>query len=309
MICAGLSAGAADAASPAQQARLHENWRQTVVHLATPGLGCFRATYPATMWRQRACKPGQGHPIGWHAVPPALAGRSTSGNTILDWSATTVTPITSAVGTFPNVSGVTGEASPWGANTYSLQLNSGFFTPPICNGQANCFAQQQFVYDTNGTGFIQYWVANAYTTCPSGWVSTPPWCWTNNHSTFEIPTIPVTSLGEVKLAASVTAGGTDTLVVTYGAEAYATSGEDSVFTLAGAWKFAEFNVFGPGDSTEASFNKGAHLRVKLVLKDGAKTAPGCVNTSTTAETTNLTIDQTCTAKGGPSPFITFREHS
>ena len=59
------------------------------------------------------------------------------------------------------------------ANTFSLQLNTNFFSnSPTCNGAANpstCQAWEQFVYSNAGSAFIQYWLIGYNAACLAGW--------------------------------------------------------------------------------------------------------------------------------------------
>jgi hypothetical protein len=92
--------------------------------------------------------------------------------------------ISVAIGSFDSVSGVTSVTSMFGADDYSLQLNTNLFSTAICSGAgtpAQCVGWQQFVYTNNGCtsgnmqvpcAFMQYWLIGwGSTTCPAGgWI-------------------------------------------------------------------------------------------------------------------------------------------
>jgi hypothetical protein len=91
---------------------------------------------------------------------PTAAWRDDSarniGGTGPDFSPVVTGHITDAEGSFDSVTGVT--ATP----DYSLQLNTDFFPTSTCNGSPNatCRGWEQFVYESAGTGFIQYWLVH-----------------------------------------------------------------------------------------------------------------------------------------------------
>src|SRR6185436_20645262 len=87
--------------------------------------------------------------------------------------------ISTAIGSFPTVTNVTSESGPVGntgpslPNTYTLQLNTNFFSSTVCAGSPNpgCRGWEQFVYenrDTFGRAFIQYWLIEYSKPCPAG---------------------------------------------------------------------------------------------------------------------------------------------
>jgi len=102
-----------------------------------------------------------------------------------------------AVGSFDSVTGVTSETGQVNGiggqvpNTFSLQLNTNVFSnTPACNGAANpsqCRGWEQFVYSNAGFAFIQYWLINYATTCPSGWNTFGSDCWKNGANVVSVP--------------------------------------------------------------------------------------------------------------------------
>ena len=227
--------------------------------------------------------------------------------------------LSSVIGSFPSVSaGITEKGivpafgNPKMANTFSLQLNSSFFLgTPACAGATkpkNCEGWQQFVLTTSPDSaappelFMQYWLINYGANCPSGWITYSPDCYKNSAT---VPTSAVTAKGlsNVTLEGSATAGGKDVGTLTTGANAYATTGSDSVLDLASSWTTAEFGVFGDGNSTAAKFGANTTLAVQTATNDGTTLAPSCREEGFTGETNNLNLVKTPKKAAGSSTGI------
>ncbi len=294
---------------PAADAQQREVWRATMAETPAPQEGCFKADYPSTTWTPVACRTAPNRPYvpthGKHARHGYTVG---DGN---DYSAVVTGIITSAVGSFPSVAGLKSETGYGGqANTYSLQLNSQFFTTAVCNGAtdpSSCLGWEQFVYSNSGGAFMQYWLINYGSSCPAGgWMAYSGDCYRNSREV-SVPAQAITQLGSLKLSGKAVANGNDTFVMTTASSAYATSGKDSVVDLAQSWNAAEFNVIGDGGGSQAKFNTGTSLTVKIALKSGSTAAPSCKSDDgTTGETNNLTLGA-CTTAGGTTPHVTFVE--
>jgi hypothetical protein len=229
------------------------------------------------------------------------------------------------VGSFPAVTGVTSETGTGvlgfydegilGPNEYSLQLNTNSTgrTAPCASGLSDCTVWQQFIYspdlETKGSAavFIQYWLLNYGTTCPSGWYSAGDGRCFKDSGYVSAPDVAITSLGSLKLSATVKSGGNDTLTFYDGSAAYAVTAPDSVLDIATVWKQAEFNVFGNADGSQAVFNTGSSVTVKIAAQYGSTAAPSCVAGSGTSSESNNLILQTCAAAGGTAPDIQFVE--
>lgn len=320
-------AGSGSMQAPAEivgplEAQARANWREDIAHIATPSEGCFQATYPSIVWHQTAC-----HEVVPRVQPTprwALLGASETAGNGNDYTLQTTSLITQTVGTFPTVTGVTSETGTGvasyggggilGPNEYSLQINSSFnSTTAACKSHSGCTIWQQFVYapdyEVQGKGavFMQYWMIGYGRRCPSGWGSDGAGDCYKNSAAATAPDVPATQLANVKLTGSVTAGGNDTVVFTNGTQAYSSSGKDSVLYLAQVWKESEFNVVGNAGGSEAVFNSGSSITVKVAVTDGSTAAPSCVaNSGTTGESNNLNLGS-CTASGGSSPSIQFTE--
>jgi hypothetical protein len=235
--------------------------------------------------------------------------------------------VTSSEGSFPSVTGVTSENDGGTANLYGLQLNSYFFpsNSTACQGArlpsgTSCYQWEQFLYTpeyTNSTQYyvyIQYWLFAVDSTgtfksvrrCPSGWANYSGQCYKNSSSVTVPASVQVISnLKNLKLKGSIS-GGNDTVTLTNGTTLYSVSASDGVTNLASGWNYSEFNLFGAGGGSAATFNSGSSITVKISMNNGSTAAPTCVNYGTTGETNNLNLGS-CSGTGGTSPYIQFTE--
>ena len=313
-LCAGVAAAAPQTTQPQgaapvspAEAQQQQAWREAIARNPAPAEGCFKATYPKADWVAVQCGKAPNRPyMPRHGQRGFTVG---NGN---DYAAVTSTLTSAAVGSFPTVTGVKRETGYGGAaNTYSLQLNSDFMTTAGCNGSSNpssCLTWQQFVYSSSETAaFIQYWLINYGSTCPSGgWMQYEGSCYKNS-AAVTVPTIPVTQFAALKLSGKAVSGGNDSMVLTTATQAYSVTGKDSVVYLATAWKGSEFNVVGDGGGSAAKFNTGSSITVEIALTDGSTAAPTCKSDDgTTGETNNLKLGS-CSVVGGSSPAVKFVE--
>jgi hypothetical protein len=291
-----------DAESHSQEA-----WREAIAQTEVPAEGCFHASYPSLTWNEVECILTPNIPIGppdehisqTVGVGNDYAARVTSGQ------------ITETVGSFPKATGVKKETGLFGANSYTLQINSNIMTTVACSGAADpakCRGWQQFIYASSegGTAYMQYWLLGWNNACPNGWTSWvgSPDCYTNS-AAVNLPSAAIGELKTLKLAGSATKGDKDTLVMTIGTEAYSTAGSDSVLDLATDWEKSEFNIV--GDGGEAYFNKGSSITVKVAVSNGTANAPECLShAGTTGESNNLNLSS-CSSTGGTAPYIEFSE--
>jgi hypothetical protein len=256
------------------------------------------AEYPSTSWMPVGCVRAPDVPY----VPRTGAASQTVGNGH-DWAAAVTGLLSRTVGSFPLVTGVTRETGAGGLNDYSLQLNSNFMTTAACDGFKDCLSWQQFIYSSGEEAvFMQYWLINYadYRACPAGWTTYSGSCYTNS-SAVTAPLLPISDLSGMKVSGTAVKGGRDSVVFTGSSMAYGVSGPDSRVDLATAWQQSEFNIIGDGGGSEAKFNTGSSITVRIATTDGSTAAPTCVvNGGTTGETNNLTLHH-CTATGGTSP--------
>jgi hypothetical protein len=296
-------------------------WRTTLIHTPRPGKGCFRAAYPETQWSRVACgkapavplSPRHGGAIGSGRGSEGSAGVATVGGGT-DFSADVPGLAAEAVGSFDAVSGVTSETGGGTANAYTLQLNTQFFSTVTCSsGDSGCVGWEQFVFlnyapPSVGLLFIQYWLLG-YGTCPSGWMSADGYCYRNSATALEIPGQTIGTLGGIQLAGAAGTGTSDdTAFLTIGNVLYSLSGGNYFPDLGQHWQISEFNIFGPGNGSQAVFNSGATLTVRTQVDSGASNAPGCSEQGYTAETNNLSlVSAPQSSSPSAAPAIVFTE--
>jgi hypothetical protein len=299
----GGSSAMADGAR--DEAANREAWREAIAHAPSQQDGCFHASYPSMAWSKVDCVAGPSHAFR----PRSGSLPETVGNGA-DFAAESASLISQSVGTFPTVTGVTSEKDGRSANTYSIQLNSNFMSgTAACNGVSGCLAWSQFVYSSSEeSAFMQYWLIGIGK-CPKGggWINAGGGDCYKNSAAVSVPKIAITNLANLKLSGTAVKGGNDSLVFTNGTEAYTTSGKDTVTDLATAWDASEFNVIGDGGGSEAAFNTGSSVTVKIAVTNGSTAALVCgANDGTTGETNNLTLGA-CSGVGGSEPYIEFTE--
>jgi len=307
----GAASLAAAHAATQNTERLQQVWREAISHTPVPGDGCFNASYPLLVWQQVPCATASKSQFAqMHGT-----GRSTPAGGGNDYAAVTKSLTSTAVGSFPVVRHLTSEQGPYGANDYSLQLNSNFVSNvPACAGSSTptfCVGWEQFVF-TNlyENAYIQYWLVYYNSPCPAGWNAIPASgnCWKNSRLV-AVPQQAITELPNISLSGSAVLRGKDTLVLTTATKAYSTTGADNTVVMARDWHETEFNVLGSG-SAEAVFNPGASLTVKVTLTEGNMQKPTCKSYGgTSAETNNLVLG---TCKGVPGngvdlPYMQFVE--
>ena len=306
-----VAGSAAHFGGPVPNSAQLQSWRAAIAHAPTPGKGCYTAVYPLTTWKKIACVAAPNRPY----IPRSGSGGHSQtvgdGN---DYAAVTTTLTSNAVGSFPVVRRLKSETDSGRGNVYSLQLNSNFMMgDQACAGANNpsqCLGWLQYVYSSSEhSAFMQYWLIR-YTggsvRCPAGWNSSTPDCWKNS-AAVSVPQEPVTDLPQMDVSGNAVSGGLDTLVYTDGANAYSTTGQDSVMFLSAGWTGSEFNIIGDGGGSQADFNAGTALTVEIDLTDGTTDVPTCKpHDGTTGETNNLNL-KTCKARGGNVPRVRFKE--
>jgi len=305
------------------EAQARDSWREAISHTATPAEGCFHATYPSVLWQPMACKVApvryQPPPRRLSKVKPETTG---DGN---DYAISVSGLISQTVGSFPTVTGVKSEKGVGvasfggggilGPNEYTLQINSSLEqqTTAACKSHSGCTIWQQYVYspDYNVQGeaavFIEYWLIGYGSSCPSGWESDGGGDCVKNSAATTAPDVPITQLASLKLTGTAKSGGNDTAVFTDGTEAYTLTAKDSVLYLGTVWNESEFNVVGNAGGSEAQFNSGSSVTVKVAVTDGSTATPSCLSgAGSTGETNNLNLGS-CTKAGGSTPYIQFKE--
>ncbi len=301
-----------------------KSWRSSIMHTPRPKSGCFTATYPQTQWREVPCVKAPVRPYRpSHGQLPFTVG---NGNDVT--AEVSSGHISEAIGSFDSVTGVVNEyginpnTSAFTTNIFSLQLNSNFFlNTPACNGVTNCQGWAQFVYsNTAGMAFIQYWLIGYGPSCPgggpagTGWISYSNDCYGNSNAVVVTgsPPLNISLLSQISVTGQAASGGNDTLTMNVNSTAYSISESDSVVNLANYWQTAEFNIFGDGNGSEATFNYSspgiATLKVRTAVNNGSASAPSCLAAGYTAETNNLYFGAYTTNAGSPGSIV-FTESS
>jgi hypothetical protein len=239
--------------------------------------------------------------------------------------------ISTAVGSFDSVSGVTSVTSEFGPDDYSLQLNANAFSSSACSGAgtpATCQGWQQFIF-SNGqcmTGggnypctFMQYWLLGwGKTTCPSGWTfmlnGTDDECFMSSDAVLlPFPPPTIANLGNLRLVGEAVSGGSDTVIFSTGSSLYAVQNSDGVLGLAKGWTAVEYNILGDCCGTAATFNSGSSMVVRVNVDNGTPSHPTCIGptfTGFTAEKNNLYFHLlSATPRSSTEPAIVFTQSS
>jgi hypothetical protein len=293
-------------------------WRETMSRIPRPKKGCFKSLYPSIEWQETQCTTPSPLPY-----PPRSGARPENIGNGTNFSAQVGGHISSAVGSFDSVTGVTNDFN--AIPNFSLQLNTQFFNTAACDvarKPSACLGWQQFLYNPiyapfssdfdfpnvyYGQAYMQYWLINFGDNCPLGWRSYDgSYCYRNSYDAVLIPPVTLADLRYLTLAGS-TALGTDTVTMSRGSEVFTATGQDSVLNLQQVWQFAEFNVFGNCCSSQFNYNKGSTIVVRTSVDDGTTNPPTCVRNGLTGETNNLTLVNRCCTYGGSSPSIVFTE--
>ena len=314
------------AAAPAQSdlAKRHEDWRQAMHRLPQPKPGCYVASYPHIEWKAVACGPAPKYPI----LPARNPAKHfvVGGGGANDFAANPSGTILGAEGTFVSVSpGITesgpiANSGPSITDAYTLQMNTNQFTSAACAGSPNpsCKGWEQFVYVNDPSShyvFIQYWLIQYNTTCPSGWTQfsfsggTSIYCYQSTTVSSLTAGHPASDLGTMTLSAAVTSS-SDQAIITAGGDMATKVGLNAVAASAG-WTDAEFNIFGDGGNSsgggQAGFGANTTLVVRTTVHNGTRNAPSCRLESFTGETNSLTLVGMSPIPTQPSPAVEFTQ--
>jgi hypothetical protein len=317
------SAFAANAPSSQTRAQTKAQWQEEIANLRTPGRGCYHASYPSLQWHTTRCLVAPNVPLA-----PRLqtrGGPSVVGNGA-DYSAQVTGTISEATGTFKHVTSSLTEKGKVGGvgsqvnNAFSLQLNTEFFSTPMCSGSADpadCLGWQQFVYAFHYSGhtnmvFMQYWLLYYDTTCPAGWITYDTdgyiFCYINS-SASSYGSLPANELGEVALVGQASSGGNDqvSLTNTSTGQTSSISNSDSELDLSAAWNTTEWGVFGDAGGGQANFGTDSTLEPVTTLHGTSSSPPTCVSEGFTGETNNLSFTKTKALGTESSPTMATKE--
>jgi hypothetical protein len=314
------------------QPDVYTSWRESLHRMGLPSSGCFTTTYPSNNWTRVACStpPNLLYPMTSAQAIRARAALATQsvGNGDDYTIDTGSNLISEAIGSFPVVTGVTsvksvenpefGCCGENGKNSYTLQLNSYFFTSKACNGQSDCAGWEQFVYEnppgsSEGQLFIQDWLVPTGSNsvkCPSGkgWESADGGCVQNSPNAVDIPNVAIKNLASLVETGEAASSG-DSEYLSVGSTEYGMKNiqGDGITDLASNWEGAEFNVIGNAGGDIADFNCGSTIEVQLEANDGVTSAPTCpADSGTTGESNNLTFKAAPSGSDQTYPSILFK---
>jgi streptogramin lyase len=310
----GLPSASPSATTQSPTTQAVRDWRDRMTQALLPKKGCFTSSFPSNEWQEVPCTTAPKTPY-----LPARGPRSTNIGNGTDISAKVTGTISTAVGSFDSVIGVTSETgtSPVNGaidvpNAFSLQLNSNLFPTRGCQGAADplaCRGWQQFIYSNSyGKAFIEHWLINYQNTCPAGWTESLGSCFINGGA-ISVPVQPISNLQNLSLRGQVVSAGQDALTMAVGDNLYTMPSEDSVVDPAQGWQLAEFNVFGDGNGAQAEFNTGSEIVVRTSVDYGSPLAPSCEATGLTLETNNLSFANGPVVQQEALPAIVFTESS
>jgi hypothetical protein len=320
----------APATTTVDSAALKE-WRKSMAQIAVPNrTSCFKATFPNKEWQETPCKTAPDRP--YLPEKGRLPSPAYVGNKYADAVAQVAEYAQryySVTGSFDAGSTVTSETgtagsgcqnSPSGPNVFSLQLNTNHFLIPTnskaCGGVKGCAGFQQFVYSSyDNSAFIQYWLINAGT-CPTGsnWKQEGSDCYKGIAAVSPDPPLTATDLPNLTLTGTVTDDGHTSITLTTATGMYPLPQQPDILGLGPMWQDAEFNVFGDGCGSQAQFDAGTVLNVRLVVNPNPgfspTTAPVCIKFSYSDETNNLSFTGPAqTFAPGLGPALVFTETS
>jgi hypothetical protein len=291
-------------------------WRESMMEMALPKMGCFAATYPSTVWQEVKCTTAPNYPFIPRNPPrPLTVG---NGHDLSPQVPAGLGFISTAIGSFENVNNVTSISGPVCSGSavtdaYSIQLNTNFFSSTACSGAANpasCLGWEQFLFTNDGSSgvvFIQYWLISYNTTCPSGWNSyafpgpTDTSCWRNSNNATAVPNQTITNLDQLSLSGTVGLT-SDSVTFTSGSNVYSAAGDNSVSAASG-WTIADFALVGNGCGAQANFNSGASFHERERIIYGYGDAPNCVAQGFTGETNNLGFGPNIVPTSSPGPAL------
>src|SRR5713101_1949961 len=204
-----------------EEAKKRKDWALSMHKKPAPKKGCFTVAYPSTEWQEVGCVAAPNIPsIPRHGPRPAVVG---NGNDVAAQAPSG--HITQAIGHFENVTNVTSESGPIAnagpsiANTYTLQINSDFFTgSTACAGSPNagCQGWEQWIFWNTGTSAgsasMQYWLVSYNANCPTGqgWNQVPVLgtsCWKNSTNAVSVPNQPITNMANWRFTGTATSAG------------------------------------------------------------------------------------------------------
>ncbi len=287
-------------------------WKRAIMSRHIPENGCSTAIYPANEWKRVPCTTLPKRLQNIARRPPSLVKSKSSPFLATVGNGTDITAqatqglITRVDGSFAKVQttgvvNVTGDGKVVSnKDQFSLQINTNFFTTPLCGKVAACRGWEQFVL-SNDPGsppaymWTQHWLLGLGSPCPKGWGAVAGGdCVldSNGVSPPILSNVPL-NLKFLWMSAAVV-NGQDVVTIGYtsGATIANAVSSDSVLGLGSRWTESEFNIVGDLTLHNARFDPNTTIVINqdLTISGAASTNPvKSIVAGTTGETNNLNL--------------------
>jgi hypothetical protein len=286
------------------------SWQETISRVSTPGPGCWTASYPSLAWSAGKCANST---ISQSDI--AMIGLfhndendtfSSASNTFSSVYFTSESGFSSEYDNYSR--GCSGSSYDW----YSIQVNTNEFATSAYGGTRGW---EQFIFQNQGCPnynkgilYVTYDLVGyltGHSSCPSGWTALFGSCYLASPS----PPTQTPYLDPSKLTSAHVYGQTgaydDNAELCISGTCYsATSGSDYLGLYPNKWANTEANIFGYAGLSQAVFNSGFSLGLKI-NNIGSTTASCSQTLSTSGETANLNLGS-CSYT---SSSISWSEHS
>ncbi|MBF9134975.1 hypothetical protein I0C86_39545 [Plantactinospora sp. S1510] len=231
------------------------------------------------------------------------------------------------------------------ANSYSLQLNTNYLRVEECGDSpapAGCWGWKQFVFANDGSKqdaenppagpsrlYVEYWLlhynpdTSQGQTCPTGWEEVPDdgeiHC-SLKRNAGELPYVPIVNIDKESFRLEASTETVDGEVVDKvrfnngDRNIYSASGVDILHVLPPepgepdpGWTQVEFNVFGYGEGSTATFNQQASFNLRTTIVDGSPAKPKCRDFGFSKERNNLNFGPPGPVATSPAPALIINE--
>ena len=174
-----------------------------------------------------------------------------------------------------------------GANNFSLQLNTNLFNSSLCD-TSNCKAWQQYIYDSPGNVYIQYWLLNHSSNCPSVTIAGNSWsyyngssggtpgCYINGNQVSPSTPQAIANLAKLQLTGNNSSSQQYAKLEDANGSLWGSPDSGDLLGVGTQWTAAEFNVVGWGDGSTATLtpNPGTAVVVRTSVDNGTTNFPG-----------------------------------
>lgn len=231
------------------------------------------------------------------------------------------------------------------ANSYSLQLNTNRLRVAECAGSPapdGCWGWKQFVFANDGSRqggtdsparpsrlYIEYWLLsyNPDTSqgkpCPAGWQEVPKNGEVNCSLKRDANPLPYVPIGNIKNGSLRLEAFTETVNGQVVDEVRFNNGNGRIDSASGVdilhilppqqgkpdpdWTQVEFNVFGFGGGSMATFDRPVSFDLRTTIVDGSPVRPGCQDFGFSEEKNNLNFGHPGAFATSPAPALVINE--